>query len=170
MQLLFFKQGLNEISKKAKSFSYSDKLHAYAVKADAKQNANNRPDKLGATITPNAAFVTENHYSYVKAKSPSGFGYADILITVNYTENVQDGDFVSVNSCGSRQYGSALNFRSWQDNGNTVGIGREGYWICGNVYGTLTIAYTDPNTGITATYTSDHAWNIGIEYNKVCNL
>lgn len=89
-------------------------------------------------------------------------GSAQIEIRINTTEDIQANKFVEINSCTSRQFGGAVNFQSWTHGGDDLSINSSRTWINGTVYGTLVIEYTEPQSGMQVTYTSDHAWKIGI--------
>jgi len=89
-------------------------------------------------------------------------GSAQIRITINTAEDLQLSRFVGINSCTSRQYGAAVNFKSWKHGGSDLSMNSSRTWVNGTVYGTLAVEYTEPITGLRVTYTSDHSWAVGI--------
>ncbi len=158
-------QKLQDINDTLSSFMYDTETNSFMtyVQEPIQHVSDKHSSIIESAITPYAAYVILNKYFNVVATSPSGLGNAHIEIAVNTTQEVQSSSFVTINSCTSRQYGSAVNFKSWSDDGNTLKINSTRKWVSGNVYGTLVVQYTEPNTGITATYTSDHGWNIGFQ-------
>lgn len=83
-------------------------------------------------------------------------GWANIEQKVTTTVDAQSNYIMSINNVTTRQYGAALNFQSWTQNSYTKSIGNGGKSMLCLSYGTLSIAYSDPFTGGSYTYTSDH--------------
>ena len=87
-------------------------------------------------------------------------GFAEIMVSIDTTIDAQYNRFMSVNSCTSRQYGVGINFESWTQSDCDVSIinfnGEQDNAIEYDVYGTLIVKYTEPTTGVTITYTTDH--------------
>lgn len=158
-------QTLNDIKKHVSAFKYDTSINSFISYANVPQSIVEKKTNVESKVSPDSAFINKNHFIYTTVKSPSGMGQAGIQIRINTTEELQGSKFISINSCISRQYGAALNFDSWQDNGNDLDISSNRTWISGCVYGTLVVGYTEPNTGIHATYSSDHVIAIGITTN-----
>lgn len=111
-------------------------------------------------IVKRSFIVDRNYFIYTTVESP-GFGEAGIEIKTNTSEDIQSGKFIYINSCTSRQYGNAVNYKSWTQTAYDLDISSDREWVTGFVFGTLVVEYIEPNTGLKHTYTSDHSIYMG---------
>jgi len=149
------KQKLEDIEKTASGFTYDTSTNSFVDSVPALETAQ-------GNISPYAIIGAVTRYKNETAKSPSGMGSANILVTIKTHDDISLGKFVAIDSCTSRQYGGAVNFQSWTDTGNSLSISTDRNWVNGFINGTLVIAYTEKLTGMNITYTSDHSILIGI--------
>lgn len=129
---------------------YVEKAEDYAISKVSLSNGS-------ARVMP----VTQYFTSTTKVESPLKIlgitmGWANIEQKVTTTIDAQSNYIMSIDGVTTRQYGTALNFQSWTQNSYTKNIGSGGKSMLCLSYGTLTIAYSDPVTGGSYTYTSDH--------------
>lgn len=115
-------------------------------------------------IQPNAMYVNKNFVNERWIDSPSQMGGATIRVNVNATCNVQNAQVVSINSVNSYRMGYGVNFESWVQTGQSMGINYNRDWITGDVYGTLTVSYIDPKLNIEVSYASEHSIYCGWNY------
>lgn len=155
-------QTLEDIEKNVSGLNYDATSHAFIDNVKSPQTTDEKSVNIESIIKPDVASENLNYPTDWTVKSPSNMGSANIRITINADVDIERGRFISMNSCTSRQYGPALNFKSWQQTGSDVKINSDRTWISGYVYGTLVIEYTEPNTGMKVTYTSDHGVYLGI--------
>ena len=111
-------------------------------------------------IATRAPMLINKVYSQTRrVNSPSGVGMADLLVEIEVTQDGQYNVFTSVNGITSRQQGLAVNFESWeQHDGYESNIWKDEYGSHMECYatGTLVVSYTEPNTNMKMTYSSDH--------------
>lgn len=103
---------------------------------------------------------TRNYYYASTVHAPGTLypGSAELRIQVNTTEDVQSGNFMSVNSVISYQYGYAVNFDSWTHMSHTANIANylNPSQVYGSVLGRLVCSLIEPKTRMRLTSTSDH--------------
>ena len=96
-----------------------------------------------------------------KFDSPSGMGFANILIEIGVTIDGQYNAYMSVDSFQTRQSGLAFNFDSWSlltEPQSKIWYDekyKESLMQC-YATGTLVVSYTEPHTGMKLSYSSDH--------------
>ncbi|MPM31885.1 hypothetical protein SDC9_78442 [bioreactor metagenome] len=100
------------------------------------------------------------NYMYYTTLSNGLSGQAEIETKINATEDVQSGNFISLNSVTTRQYGTAINFVSWTQNSHNLKISSVNYLISGTIDGTLTTEYVVSATGTRVRVTKDHLISI----------
>ena len=108
---------------------------------------------------PYAPMPYQKTYSKTETvQSPSGMGAADIYIETVVTIDALYNIFKSVDSMTTKQLGYALNFESWtQDSWESdVWIQLDASHMQSYATGTLVVSYTEPNTGIKLSYSSEH--------------
>lgn len=140
----------------------------------------NYDEELGAFVTtfddisassapaPYSIMPTEQTFKLNGFANGSVIGSAMIEVTVQATVDAQYNTFMSCNSITSRQYGSAINFESWTQTSTSYTISNDPGVSTLTAYanGTLVTSYTDPVSGIKATYTSDHSIGGPIKLNN----
>ena len=153
-------QTLADIREQFSDVEYDTSTNSFKSSEEITQSVISKSPTLESIVSPNTLFNTRNYVCDRTVQSPAVAGWATIRVTTNVTEDVSSGVFVNINSCTSRQYGAAVNFISWQHNSNNLaivdGASINDQLVSGFVYGTLVVEYTDPNTGLKGTYTSDH--------------
>ncbi len=114
---------------------------------DGNSNIDNNQSPLG--IMP----LTQDYIAYFRIYNT--YGSADMAILANITTNLANGLVMSVNSTSVYQYGSFVNFVSWETTGvsSTRNSPKNGY-VTFKITGRATFSYADPVTSITTGYTS----------------
>lgn len=93
---------------------------------------------------------------YVYLTNPSILGYAYFKMTLNATADAQHNTFLSINSYTFRQSGEYMNFKSWTELSKSYVLSSDRQKCTVTFVGEIVFEYTEPNTGITAGYTSTH--------------
>lgn len=117
-----------------------------------------------SNIKPMVMYVNKTYYDYQTVTSPSKMGKAQICLEGQATADADTGVFLWVNYGKSYQSGPYINLKSWSEDSKDCFLytfpGTTVKFLALFVEGTLTVEYTDPDTGLLIGYTSSHTLNI----------